>query len=751
LCQKDSYNSLGSYYSEGIASIQEIVFRTAALNLKYAALTDSGMYGVPEFYKLCLDYGIHPIIGSEFNFEHRKSMYSLVLLAADNEGYFNLVKLSSLSYMKPYYEKPLLDMNILQKYTKGLICLSGGPDGEIASYILQGDFGAAEEVAARTRDMFGKNNFFLELQDHGYDFEKQINLITLDISKAAKIPMVATNNVFYLEPDDAEVHSAHLMLSNYNPNKEIEVCLKNGENYFKTGQEMAELFASYPDAISNTLQIAQRCHVDVFNYSGPHFPAVSIPSKFADSDSYLRHLAMKGLELRYRENIEDAKKRAEHELKIIKEKKYANFYLLILNCLKTVKEKYFSFGVGRGPIINSIIAYALGITGIDPVKYNLVFEHFLSIEKLDIAGFEGEFASTKSKDNIKKCIEKINGPDSIISYFPACAYSMGNGYHYFRDLVNIYYKNDNAERERILAIFNSKRKRYNTLQEAFNTVPAFIGLKKDKKIDRLLSIIPKIQMINQAFYFEEDDKRFILFPESSIKNIPLRIGRSDKKASQYAINDFKCLGLLSIGLRFPRENSTIEKALKNIIKKDAAFNITNIPEDDSATLSYMKNESSLLKKMNLKSISHLTSIYAILNLRLNEWTKKMIDYANKSHLIKYLHKCLKDILKETYGIIVYNEQIIEILSMVAGYSLGKSDLILNLLKEKNYTEIEKEKLQFIFNAKRNGFSKSKADRIFDALRSFAPYTTCKGNVIVEAIQDYQIAYLKVHFPEFMEV
>jgi DNA polymerase-3 subunit alpha len=410
-----------------------------------------------------------------------------------------------------------------------------------------------------------------------------------------------------------------------------------------------------------------------------------------------------------------------------------------------------SVGFGRGPITNSIISYALGITGIDPLKYDLVFEPFLSIEKSGSAEFDGVFASNESEDKIRKYIETIYGSNSMISFFPSCAYSMGNGYLYFRDLINIYYTNDNAERERILELFNNitrRNKRNITLQESFNTVPALMELKKDKKIQKLLSIIPELQMPKSVFFWGGDNGQLTIFSESSIKYIPLRIILSDKKASQYSLKDLNRLGFLTYNLKFSRENHTIETAAENIKKKNPTFNIANIPENDGAALNYLKEDNPLLKKLNLNSLSNLISIYAVLDLRLKKWTDKMIDTINKNHRIKYLHKSLKEVLEETYGIIAYNEQIIGILSKAAGYSLGKSDIIFNLLRGKESIAIEEEKTQFIYNAKKNGFSKSKADRIFDNLRSFAPYTTCKGNIIVEAIQDYQIAYLKTHFGGF---
>jgi DNA polymerase-3 subunit alpha len=589
------------------------------------------------------------------------------------------------------------------------------------------------------------------MQNRGQDADRSLIEETANIAATEGIQLVAANNVLFLDPDDAEVYNAHILFTANDADKKVKKFLQKKrtydqvkEQYFKNNDEMAVLFSSYPDAIGNTLRIAERCQKEVVKYQGSPLPDASIPSRFHNADDYLRQLVMKGIEDRYHENRKAALERAEYELTLVKEKHYADLYLIVADCIKITKEQNISVGLGRGAITNSIIAYALGITGIDPLKYDLFFEHFISSEKDGAGNFRLNIADNSSGKKIVDYIDK-KYPGRVISKFPTHAITMMAESQLLKQLVKTFYEDESKRNELLKILSDAEGFWGSSIVEILTNEQVFREFSINANFRKLVSIARKFPEAISGFQLHDDLGEaigiFILLRDSSL--IPL-YAYPGKTGAQYDLDDLKHLGFISYNVFFSDpyshyKYSHIVDAINKIRHQHPQFNINNIPEDDCDTLEQLMEDRSCL--------SDLIPIYAIYEMQSEDCTEHMRNCIQKKKRIVYPHKCLKDILKDTYGIIAYNEQIIKIIAKITGYSLGKSDLVFTILKEKNHFPIEREKEKFIAAAKTKGFSRGKAEHIFDTLRSFAPLTSGKGDIIAKAVLAYQAAYIEVHFPE----
>jgi DNA polymerase-3 subunit alpha len=499
---------------------------------------------------------------------------------------------------------------------------------------------------------------------------------------------------------------------------------------------MAVLFPSHPDAISNTIKIAERCQEDVVK--GPLVPNTSVPARFYDADERLRQLVMRGIGQRYPKNRESALERVEYELSIIKDKHYAFLYLIIDECLKITNEQSIAAGPGNGGVINSIIAYILGITNIDPLKYDLFFEHFINPDKDGSGSFTLNTIDYSNEEKIKSYINKTY-PGDVVPYSARIIGQFTPAVKLFRDLIKVFYKDD-KEQEKVLKFFANMDKWDDDLLKIITDESVVENFSNDAIFHKIVSIANKFPNLTSSFKLSDDDIIFLKDPSL----IPLYTN-SGISGPQYSCDELEKLGCISCKIQSSWGYSKIAQKINKIKSEYPHFNINEISENDHATMKQIIENNHPLKELNLSSLSELIPIYAVYELQYEDYLIYMKNCILKKKRITYLHKCLKDILKETYGIIAYNEQIIKIITKLTGFSLGKSDAIFTILQKRNYLKIDQEKEEFIAAAKIKKFSHSKAEHIFDTLRSFAPLTSGKGDIIAKAVLDYQAAYVKVHF------
>ncbi|MDR1901182.1 MAG: DNA polymerase III subunit alpha [Treponema sp.] len=798
---------------DGAASVENLADKAASLGMKHLAITDHGnMFGVLEFITACQEdrehkpreNPIHPIIGCEFymasgsRFEKKGSesgnkYYHLVLLAASREGYLNLVKLSSYAYTEGFYFKPRIDEELLVKYHKGLIGLSACIAGEIPSLLLEGKAEEAEKRAVWFSDLLGPDNFYLELQDHRLEPQKKANPLIADISRRRGIPLVATNDIHYLERDDAVAQDILLCISTNKKRSEVKrLRFDTDEFYFKTGDEMAALFKEYPEAISNTVKIAERCITDV-PMPGPLLPDFAIPAGFAGSASpfedkvrsvlearsrkkgdppdkalysedeipagqYLWHLTVKGLQERYGGRFEDVKGRAEYELRVIIQMGFTGYFLIVADFINWAKENAIPVGPGRGSGAGSIVAYSLRITDIDPLKYNLLFERFLNPERISMPDFDVDFCFERREEVIKYVTEKY-GKDrvgQIITFGTLKAKAV------IKDVARAL--GISLDESNMIAKLIPDDPKM-TLKKAFTANPALRELEQDAKYKELFAIARKLEGKKRHSSLHAAG---IVIGKSELSDyVPLyRDAKTGIVATQFTMGLIEDRGLVKmdfLGLK----TLTLIKHTEDLIRlrggNYAGFNITDIDEHDEAAFLMLGEGKSagvfqfesegmqkILKDARPSSIEDLIALNALYRPGPMDNIPQFIDSKWGRQAIKYPDPSLEGILKETYGVIVYQEQVMQVAQIIAGYSLGQADLLRRAMGKKKMEVMVKEKAKFVSGAVKRGYRESDAGRIFDILIPFAGYGFNKSHAAAYSVLAYQTAYLKANFPaEFM--
>jgi DNA polymerase-3 subunit alpha len=759
------------------ASVEALAAKVASLGMKHLALTDYGnMFGALKFLNTCLgddDHPlkdrspVHPIIGSEFyiapdsrlNRKNEKH-YRLVLLAASEQGYRNLMKLSSLSYTEGFYLRPRIDKDLLEQYHEGLICLSASLAGEISSLILAGKVKKAEETALWFNRLFGQDNYYLEIQDHGIAAQKKVIPVIAEIARRTGIPLVATNDIHYLEREDAVAHDLLLCIGTQNKRSDPKRKFKfEGEEfYFKTGDEMAALFPDYPEAIANTVRIAERCKTEVPR-PGPLLPDFDIPPGFVNADEYLRHLTMEGLEKRYPDRPKEAAERAEYELGVIIKMGFTGYFLIVADFINWAKEHGIPVGPGRGSGAGSIVAYALRITNIDPLKYGLLFERFLNPERVSMPDFDVDFANEGRGEALKYVTEKYgrNRVGQIVIFNTLIAKAV---------IMDVARALDISldEAKMITRLIPSDFTM--TLQKAIEQEPRLQQLEQDPRYQELFALARKLERKHR---------------NSSIHTAGVVIGKTDLTdyvplyrdhkdgvaASQYTMDVIEPRGLVKmdfLGLKTLDIIKHTEEMIRlrggeysnfdsekipesNTAESDAAYRILGEGKSSGVFQFESKGMQEILKAAQPASIAELTALNALHRPGLMDYLPQFIDSKWGRTPIVYPHPSLEEILKETYGVILYQEQIMQAAQIIAGYTLGHGDDLRRAMAKKKMDVIAREKEQFIAGAVERGIAKDDADRIFETLMSFASYSFNKSHAAAYSALAYQTAYLKANFPE----
>ena len=779
---------------DGAASCKQLAGKARQLGMKHLAITDHGsMFGVLKFRDACLydkdhkllpeNEQVHPIIGCEFymsesdRFE-RSSLkrstddtseaadgkpYHLVLLAETDEGYRNLMTLSSLAYIEGFYGKPRIDNELLEKYHAGLICLSACIAGEIPRLILKGKHDAAMTRALRLREIFGQDNFFLEIQDHGIKAQRASNPIIIDIARKTGIGLVVTNDIHYLNKEDDIAQDILICIGTQKKRgDERRMKFSTQEFYFKSTEEMAALFPDCPDALANTVKIAERCSCSIPIVSGEelssYLPDFDVPEGFTGMDDYLRRLTMDGLEKRYQDVTESIHERAEYELKTIIAMGFAGYFLIVADFINWAKEHDIPVGPGRGSGAGSIVAYALRITDIDPLKFDLLFERFLNPDRISMPDFDVDFCQDGRAAVIDYVTQKY-GKDRVGQIITFGTLKAKNAVKDVARVLNISVEESNTITKLIPDGPNV------TLESAFKDEPKLRELENDPRYTELFAIARKLEGKNRNPGLHAAG--IVIGKKPLINYVPLYYdNKSGGIATQWTMDMIESCGLVKMDFLGLATLTVIKNSI-NIIRRRggeyAGFKIENIPEDDPATFKLFREgqtasvfqfESdgmiSVLKQAKPDKIEDLIALNALYRPGPMDNIPQFVRSKNGEQTITYPDPCLEDILRETYGVIVYQEQVMQVAQRIAGYSLGGADLLRRAMGKKKMEVMLKEKEKFIKGALEHGFSETTADTIFEILVPFAGYGFNKSHAAAYSILAYQTAYLKANFPhEFM--
>ncbi len=753
---------------DGTARISDIITRAKQLGMRSVAITDHGvMYGVADFYRKAVEDGLKPIIGCEVYVapgnmtDKTKTMkeYShLILLAKDNAGYKNLMRLSSLAFTEGFYHKPRIDYDILEKYNEGLICMSACLSGDIPRMVLSSDMEAAEKLAKRLKSIFG-DDFYLELQDHYLPEQKQVNAALIEMSKRISIPLVATNDVHYTGREDAEAQDVLLCVQTRSF-VEDEDRMKFGteEFYMKSGEEMAELFKHAPEAIENTKKIADKCNVTM-DFNSIHLPVFETPEGRNHSD-YLKEICYSGLEERYEKVTDDLKQRLDYELQVIDRMGFTDYFLIVWDFIKFARDNGITVGPGRGSAAGSLAAYALRITDIDPIEYNLLFERFLNPERISMPDIDIDFCIERRQEVIDYVVKKY-GEDRVAQII---TFGTLGAKQVIRDVARAQ-KLPLADADRIAKMVPFALKM--TIQRAMQEN---IRLKMEydtrPEIKKLLDTAMKLEGIPR--HASTHAAGVVISNLPITEYVPLQINPRDGSViTQFPMNTLESLGLLKMDFLGLRNLTVIRHTLETIKQtKGISIKLDDLKFNDPKVFELiasgdtdgifqlesagMRNLMQRLKPTNLGDIMVGISLYRPGPM---ESIPAYLQSKRNPEEITYEHPLLEPILKETYGCIVYQEQVMEIVRSLAGYSLGRSDLVRRAMAKKKKKIMEDERRIFLYGdedsgvdgAIKRGVPANIAERIFNQMMDFAEYAFNKSHACAYAAIAYYTAYLKCYY------
>lgn len=759
---------------DGSSKIKEITSRAKELGMKSLAITDHGvMYGVIDFYKAAKEVGIKPILGCEVYVapgsrfdkqpgESESRYYHLVLLAENNTGYKNLMKIVSRGFTEGFYYKPRVDYEVLEQFHEGIIALSACLAGEVQRYLARGMYEAGCEAAKRYEGIFGKGNFFLELQDHGIPEQKYVNPQLIRMSQELGIDLVCTNDVHYTYAQDADAHDILLCIqTGKKVTDENRMRYDGGQYYLKSPEEMAELFPYAPQALENTCKIAERCNVEI-EFGVTKVPHFEVPQGF-DSWTYLNHLCNEGMKRRYPDADEEKKKRLEYELSVIHKMGYVDYFLIVWDYINYAKTHGIAVGPGRGSAAGSIVSYCLGITDIDPIKYSLIFERFLNPERVSMPDIDVDFCYERRQEVIDYVVEKY-GKDCV---------------------VQIVTFGTMAARAVIKDVGRVLDLPYAMVDNIAKMVPREIGITIDKAIQENLDLRNVYENDAQVHDLIDKSKRLeglprhasmhaagVLISQKAVDEyVPVATGADGAVVAQFVMTTLEELGLLKMDFLGLRTLTVIQDAEKLARKKNPEFSIDNINYEDKNVYDMistgkcegifqlesagMKN---FMKELKPQSIEDLIAGISLYRPGPMDFIPQYIKGKNNPGDITYDCPMLEPILKPTYGCIVYQEQVMQIVRDLAGYSLGRSDLVRRAMSKKKTSVMEKERQNFIYGNPEenvpgcisNGIDEKTANKIYDDMIDFAKYAFNKSHAACYAVVAYQTAYLKTYYPvEFM--
>lgn len=760
---------------DGSNKIQEYVNRVRELGMDSAAITDHGvMYGVIDFYRAARAAGINPILGCEVyvapgsRFDREigsgdDRYYHLVLLAENNQGYANLMKIVSKSFVEGFYYKPRVDLQLLEKYHEGLIALSACLAGEVARFLTRGMYEDAKAAALRYQDIFGKGNFFLELQDHGIPEQQNVNQQLLKMHRETGIELVATNDVHYTLAEDAQPHDVLLCLQTGKKlSDENRMRYDGGQYYVKSPEEMERLFPYATEALENTHKIAERCHVEI-EFGVTKLPKFDVPEGYT-SWEYLNELCFKGLEERYQPVTEELKERLNYELSTIKNMGYVDYFLIVWDFIRYARDHDIMVGPGRGSAAGSLVAYTLGITQLDPIRYDLLFERFLNPERVSMPDIDVDFCFERRQEVIDYVRRKY-GDDcvvQIVTFGTLAARGVIRDVGRVMDLP--YAQVDTIAKmipQELNITINKALKMNPELKKTYEDQPEIHDL-----IDtaRRLEGLPRHTSMHAA--------GVVISQKDVSEYVPLSRAQDGSIVTQFTMTTLEELGLLKMDFLGLRTLTVIQNAV-HLIEQDTGVHLDmqQIDYNDKKVLDSlgtgrsdgvfqlesagMKNFMKELKPQSLEDVIAGISLYRPGPM---DFIPQYIRGKNHPDTIQYDCPQLEPILKPTYGCIVYQEQVMQIVRNLAGYTLGRSDLVRRAMSKKKAAVMEKERQNFVYGNEAegvpgciaNGISEQVANKIYDEMIDFAKYAFNKSHAAAYAVVSYQTAFLKYYYPvEFM--
>ncbi len=800
---------------DGAAKVKPLVARAAALEMKALAITDHGnMCGAFNFEKECIARGVKPIIGCEFyvaggfrgdkaGTEEGNRYYHLILLARNQTGYRNLVYLSSRSYTEGFYYKPRIDRELIETYHEGLICLSACIAGELPQLLLNNKIDKAEELARSYQEIFGEGHYYIELQDHGLEDQQRASSLLIDLARRTGIPLVLTNDSHFVERDDGESHEVltcigqKISLSDPKHVKFYQSYTK--EHYLKSADEMAALFSDYPETIINTARIAEMCEtvfvqktdkktgepavdekgkpvVEVRNSVIPKFevnqlkeclPVFEIPQDFPNDEAYIRHLVMSGLEERYGDVTEAIRSRAEFELNTIISMGFSGYFLIVWDFINWSKEHDIPIGPGRGSGAGSIVAYAMGITNIDPLRYNLLFERFLNPERISMPDFDIDISNEGRHEVIEYTRRKYGDPQvgHIVTFGTLKAKQV------IKDVGRVL-EIPLAEVNALTDKVPDHPKAH--LNDAFTENPKISGsgqladMRHDERYERLFNLCFRLEDCrrNTSLHASGIVIGKTALPDWApvmvVKNKDKGSGDEYLTATQYTMDIIENCGLVKMDYLGLKTLSIIKNTITLIRKKEGFedFDIEHIDEHDEKafklfqegrTEGFFQFESSgmqkYLRQLKPTCIEDLIAMNALYRPGPMDNIPQYIEGKNDPATIRYPHPSLEGILQETYGVIVYQEQVMQAAQILADYTLGGADMLRRAMGKKKPEEMKKQRALFVHgSAKKQGLDETEANKLFDLLDKFAGYGFNKSHAAAYAVVAYQTAYLKANFP-----
>ena len=765
---------------DGSNKIKEYVKRVKELGMDSAAITDHGvMYGVIDFYRAAREAGINPVLGCEVyvapgsRFDKEATAgedryYHLVLLAENNTGYANLVKIVSRGFTEGYYYKPRVDMEVLQEFHEGIIALSACLAGEVQRNIVKGLLEEAKSAARRYEACFGKGNYFLELQDHGIPEQKTVNTALLQMSRELDIPLVATNDVHYTYAADEKPHDILLCLQTGKKLTDTDrMRYEGGQYYVKSEEEMKGLFPYAWEAVENTQRIADRCHVEI-EFGVTKLPKYEVPEGY-DSWSYLNTLCMQGLQERYQEEDEKEalekigmtlKERLDYELSVIRKMGYVDYFLIVWDFINYAKSNGIAVGPGRGSAAGSIVSYCLHITDIDPIRYQLLFERFLNPERVSMPDIDIDFCFERRQEVIDYVGRKY-GKDKVVQIVTFGTLAAKGVIRDVGRVMDLPYSYVDSIAKMVPNELNI------TLERALSLNPEFRKLyEQDEQVHELIDMCRRLEGLPR--HTSMHAAGVVICQKSADEFVPLSRGSDGSITTQFTMTTLEELGLLKMDFLGLRTLTVIQNAVETIRRVTGkSIDMHRIDYNDKAVLDAigtgknegifqlesggMKNFMKELKPQNLEDIIAGISLYRPGPM---DFIPKYIKGKNSGEEITYLCPQLKPILAPTYGCIVYQEQVMQIVRDLGGYTLGRSDLVRRAMSKKKQAVMEKERANFIFgNAEEgvpgciaNGIPEQVASQIYDDMMDFAKYAFNKSHAACYAVVSYQTAWLKHYYP-----
>ena len=759
---------------DGSNKIKEYVSRVKELGMNSAAITDHGvMYGVIDFYREAKKQGINPILGCEVyvapnsRFDREITggddrYYHLVLLAENEEGYANLTKIVSKGFVEGYYYKPRVDKELLRKYHKGIIALSACLAGEVARFLTKGLYEEAKKTALEYQEIFGEGNFFLELQDHGIPEQGLVNQQLFKMSEETGIELVATNDIHYTYAEDAKPHDILLCIQTGKKlSDEKRMRYDGGQYYVKSEEEMLRLFPYAKQALENTQKIADRCHVEI-EFGVTKLPKYDVPDGYT-SWEYLQKLCYEGLEKRYGDPSEELKDRLSYELETIHQMGYVDYFLIVWDFIKYAKDHGISVGPGRGSAAGSIVSYCLEITTIDPIRYQLLFERFLNPERVSMPDIDVDFCYERRQEVIDYVTRKY-GKDcvaQIVTFGTLAARGVIRDVGRVMDLPYAYVDSISKMIPQELGITIDKALKMNPdLKKLYDT---------DETVTNLIDMAKRLEGLPR--HCSMHAAGVVICQKPVDEYVPLSRAADGTITTQFIMTTLEELGLLKMDFLGLRTLTVIQNAVLLARRKQPELNINQIDYNDQKVLDYigtgktdgvfqlesagMKGFMKELKPHNLEDVIAGISLYRPGPM---DFIPQYIRGKNDSSSITYDCPQLEPILAPTYGCIVYQEQVMQIVRDLAGYSLGRSDLLRRAMSKKKAAVMEKERKIFIYGDEetgvpgciKNGIDEQTANKIYDEMIDFAKYAFNKSHAAAYAVVSYQTAWLKYYFPvEYM--